>query len=300
MSSLLQQQTPTDVAALHWENDDFEQKYGCGFAGVRFTSVNKMLSAVAALLLTGLWFGIMYLLRRSFHHSVHEGLERYFLNHLTMTPFICLLFFWGIVILGIKQRKLAYQRKALDLNAVPQGANFVLDRRTAVKVLDRLYKLVDKTSHFILLNRIERALSNLRNIGNISDVSNILRTQAEYDDEQIASSYKLVAGFVWAIPVLGFIGTVLGLGEAIGGFALALEKTAGGADSTQDVTQKLTQVLPGLATAFEVTFVALTLTLIVQLYMTHIQHEEAQFLDECNDYCHDKVVTKLRLSDDVA
>lgn len=296
MSSLLQQPTTTDVAALHWEDDDIEQKYGCGFTGGRFTSTNKLLSALVALVLTGAWFGILILCRQWGGHDKLTGFERYFLNHWEISEFISLMFFWAIFILFIKQRKLAYQRKALDLNAVPQGANFVLDRGSAIKVLERLYKLVDKTKHFILLNRIERALSNLRNIGNISDVSNILRTQAEYDEEHIASSYKLVAGFVWAIPVLGFIGTVLGLAEAIGKFGGAL-RTTSGADTTQ-LTDKLANILPGLSTAFEVTFVALGATLIVQLYMTHLQHEEAEFLDECNDYCHEKVVTKLRLSDD--
>ena len=271
MSALLQQQPTADVAALHWEEEDFEQKYGLGFTGGRFTSANKLLSAIVAFVLTGIWFGILVAIRSVLKHNTGVGFERYLLNHWQMSISISLLFFWAMFILFIKQRKLAYQRKALDLNAVPQGANFVLDRRTAAKVLDRLYKLADKTSHFILLNRIERALSNLRNIGNISDVSNILRTQAEYDEEQVASSYKLVAGFVWAMPVLGFIGTVNGLAEAIGGFSTALTPGA-------DIQAKFLEIIPGLSKAFELTFIALAATLIVQLYMTHLQHEEAQFL----------------------
>lgn len=37
------------------------------------------------------------------------------------------------------------------------------------------------------------------------------------------TSYALVQGFVWAIPVLGFIGTVVGLSQAIGGFTAVLQ-----------------------------------------------------------------------------
>ena len=280
---------PGDVAGLNWKNDDIEQKLG--FTGGQFTSVNKLLSFLTALVLAIIWYGIV-LLAKAFHWT---WLSRYFWGHHPMPELICLLFFWGMIILFVKQRKLRYQRRALDLAAVPRATDFVLDRRTAAEVLKRVNKLVDSTSHFILLNRIERALSNLRNIGNVSEVSQILRNQAEYDEEQVGSSYKLVAGFVWAIPVLGFIGTVLGLSTAMGGFSHTLESQT--ADLSKQ-TDALRETAGGLSTAFDVTFIALAATLVVQLYMTHLQHEEASFLDECNNYCHANVVSKLRLSDD--
>jgi biopolymer transport protein ExbB/TolQ len=231
-----------------------------------------------------------------FHSSYLDYLPQLFMGtHILMPALICLLFFWAITILFVKSRKLSYQRKALDLAAVPRATDFVLDRRTAAEVLKRVIKLVDSTSHFMLLNRIERALSNLRNIGNISEVSHILRTQAEYDEEQVGSSYKLVAGFVWAMPVLGFIGTVLGLSKAMMGFSGTLKAQG---TTLEAQTAELMKTASGLSTAFDVTFVALLATLIVQLVMSHLQHQEARFLDECNNYCHANVVSKLRLSED--
>jgi biopolymer transport protein ExbB/TolQ len=210
------------------------------------------------------------------------------------TPYpTAFLFFWALVILFFKSRKLAYQRRALAKAAVPQEPEFVLDRKTAVEVLKRIHTLVDDTRNFILLNRIERALSNLRNIGNISEVSHILRAQAEYDEEQVASSYRMVTGFVWAVPVLGFIGTVLGLSAAIGSFAQALQASG----DIHAIKESLQNITGGLATAFETTLIALVGALIIQLYMTHLQHEEGKFLDQCNDYCHAHVVSKLRLID---
>jgi len=157
--------------------------------------------------------------------------------------------------------------------------------------LERIHTLVDSTSHFLLLNRIERALSNLKNIGQISDVSNILQTQAGYDEEQVSSSYSLVNGFVWAIPVLGFIGTVLGLSVAIGSFAATL-KAGGDMDA---IRISLESVTKGLATAFETTLLALVCALLLQLLVTFLQGKESEFLDDCNDYCHANVVSRLRL-----
>jgi biopolymer transport protein ExbB/TolQ len=203
-------------------------------------------------------------------------------------------FFWSVAILYLKGRKLVFQRRSLALNAVPQQPDFILHTGTAGDVLARVHRLVDDTRHFVLLNRVDRALSNLRNIGQISDVSQILSAQADFDEAQIASSYNLVTGFVWAIPVLGFIGTVLGLGDAIGSFGLTLQ--AGG--DLSKIKDSLQLVTGGLATAFDTTLIALVGALIIQLYLTHLQHREAEFLDECNDYCHAHLVTKLRVSKD--
>jgi biopolymer transport protein ExbB/TolQ len=274
---------------LNWVQDDWEQKLG--FRGQRFTSVNKLLAFLVALLLSvGFYLLVIYALKpfAPAKYFVDMFLERGICPYPTV-----LFFFWAEAILFFKVRKLKYQRRALNLAAVPQEPDFVLDRKTAAEVLKRIHTLVDDTRNFILLNRIERALSNLRNIGNIADVSNILKTQGEYDEEQIASSYKLVIGFVWAIPVIGFIGTVLGLSQAIGAFGSVLQASG----DLSAIKESLQQVTAGLSTAFETTLIALVGALAIQLHMTHVQSEEAKFLDECNDYCHAHVVSKLRLVD---
>jgi biopolymer transport protein ExbB/TolQ len=159
--------------------------------------------------------------------------------------------------------------------------------------LARIHSLVDQPRHFVLLNRIDRALSNFRNIGQVSDVSSILRAQAENDEDQVASSYTVLNGLVWGIPVLGFIGTVLGLSLAIGRFTLTLQA----AGDLALIRASLQGVTSGLATAFETTLIALTFTLILQMGITFQQKREMAFLDECNDYCHSHIVSKLRLID---
>ena len=111
-----------------------------------------------------------------------------------------LCFFWGLVISLLKIPKLRLQRRALHLAAVPQSKEFMLNETTAKTVLERVRSLVDDTKYFILLNRIDRALSNLRNIGGVSDVSTILKAQSENDENQVASSYAMIHAMIWSIP----------------------------------------------------------------------------------------------------
>lgn len=203
------------------------------------------------------------------------------------------MFFWGVVISLIKIPKLRLQRKALNLAAVPQNRDFVLNETTAKTVLERMRSLVDDTRYFILLNRIDRALSNLHNIGGVSDVSTILKAQSDNDENQVASSYAMIHAMIWCIPVLGFVGTVLGLSIAINKFTSALNATA---DMAQ-MRDHLKQVTAGLSTAFETTLVGLGFALLLHLLSDLVQQKETDFLDECNDYCHAHIVAKLRLTE---
>ena len=283
--------TSNPTLALSWSEEEIENRFGF-FRSGRFTSVNKTLSFVIALVLTAGFFALITFLLNSVPAArpytivfVRPG------NIYTIGPAM-LFFFWAITTLFIKSRKINFQKRALALAAVPQQPDFILNETTARTVLERLHSLVDHPRHFILLNRIERALSNLHNIGGLADVSTILTTQAENDENQVASSYTLVNGLVWAIPVLGFIGTVQGLSQAIGRFGQTLQNTA----EVAQMKQSLQGVTGGLATAFETTLVALVAALIIQLYINYLQQKETDFLDGCNDYCHSHVIAKLRLS----
>ncbi|MBI4325965.1 MAG: MotA/TolQ/ExbB proton channel family protein [Chloroflexi bacterium] len=279
-----------ETVFLSWIEEDIENRFGF-FKGGRYTSVNKVLSLLLALLLTaGFFLLLVYVLNPSpwFHPFaivfIRPG------NVWTIGPAM-LFFFWAVVILCLKSRKIRFQAKALDLAAVPQQPDFILNEATARTVLERIYSLVDHPRHFILLNRIERALSNLQNIGGLSDVSTILKSQAENDENQIASSYTLINGMVWAIPVLGFIGTVQGLSVAIGTFTKTLQSSG----DLSAIKANLQGVTSGLATAFETTLVALVAALIIQLFVNFLQQKESDFMDECNDYCHSYVISRLRL-----
>jgi biopolymer transport protein ExbB/TolQ len=163
-------------------------------------------------------------------------------------------------------------------------------------VLDRLHEVAEEPKHFLLFNRIQFALSNLRNMGRIGDVDEVLRSRAQNDESAVESSYTVVKGLIWAIPVLGFIGTVIGLSKAIGGFGSVLNE-AGAMDQLRPALQSVTA---GLATAFETTLQALIAALIIQMLMTFVKRGEERMLDDFITYCDRQIVGRLRLRDHTA
>jgi biopolymer transport protein ExbB/TolQ len=273
---------------LDWTNKDIEQRIGIN--GGRFTRANTFFSFLLSILLSLVFYGILvYLLEPN--ELIVNYCEKF--TSRGFTPYtIVFLFFWGASTLFVKWRKLLFQEQALDLAVVPQEPDFSLNTESANAVLERTSKLVDSARNFILLNRIEVALCNLNNIGQLSDVSSILSNQSRIDEQQVATSYNLVRGFIWATPVLGFIGTVLGLGDAIGGFG----QTIAGTQEVDAIKESLGRVTAGLSTAFDTTLVGLLATILLHFMTNFLKFRESLFLDQCNDYCQVHVLAKLKLS----
>lgn len=277
--------------ALDWHLGDIEQRLG--FSGGKYTDVNLFLATFLAGVLTAAFYIALCHVPKAvrdltyFQMLLNRGWTPYAMTFLALLAFVILFFKW---------RKLAFQRRALDLEVMPAEQSFALTSETALDVLSKLNSLVDEPRRFVLFNRIERALLNLRNVGNVSDVSEMLRAQAENDESCFDSSYGVLSGIVWVIPILGFIGTVIGLSGAIGGFGAVL-----GADATiASLREGLTPVTSNLGVAFDTTFVALVFAMVIQLLLTLLRKKEDQFLDECRDYAHVNVISKLRIRTDAA
>jgi biopolymer transport protein ExbB/TolQ len=275
---------------LSWHRSDPERRLKLQ-AG-RFTDVNVVLSlalgCVAAILVYVLIYGVELVAGQG---GLLHGLTVKFTQRGWIPYFIVWLFCWGMAILALKRLKLGVQRRALTLAVIPQEHGFMLTPETAAAALERMERIVDNPRHFLLLNRIEIAVSNLRNLGAVSEVSTILTSQAKLDEDQVAGSYNFVNAFIWAIPILGFIGTVLGLGDAMHGFASTVDR---GRD-LDGIRGSLTEVVTGLATAFDNTFIGLVAAVLLQAGVTFSRRHETRFLDDCNEYCQQHIVAKLRL-----
>ncbi|MCH7224556.1 MotA/TolQ/ExbB proton channel family protein [Haloferula sp. A504] len=276
-----------DRIILDWHRNDPEQRLG--FNGGRYTNPHKGLCFGIALLLTLLFFAVLIFTAPRL--SWLEGFADIFVNRGPTQYFAVLFFFWVLAMLAMKKRKLGFQMKAFELPVFPADAHFVLTPDTAQDVTRRMHDMVDSPAHFAVLSRVERALSNLENIGHTADVTAILKDQSENDESQVAASYVLVNGLMWAVPVLGFIGTVLGLSTAIGEFGNTLKQEG----DFSGIKESLTGVTGGLATAFDTTLVALVLALVLQLVISFVQSRESAWLDACNEYCSRQLASRLRL-----
>jgi hypothetical protein len=120
--------------------------------------------------------------------------------------------------------------------------------------LERLSRRVQSTA---LVRRVAAVLDFLCRRRTTAELDDHLRALADADLATLEGSYGLVRFITWAIPILGFLGTVLGITEAIAGV-------------NPDVLEhNLNAVTDGLATAFNCTALALALTMIT-MFLTFV------------------------------
>ncbi len=96
----------------------------------------------------------------------------------------------------------------------------------------------------------------------------VLPAAAALDAQAVEGSFTMAKALVWALPVLGFIGTAWGMAHAIGGFAEALKETRDIAALADRLGQL---VIPGLAAAFSTTILALASAMVGHLCLTALE-----------------------------
>ena len=135
-------------------------------------------------------------------------------------------------------------------------------------------------------NLVPRTLLNaLQRFGsakNIRDVAQSIKETCETEGERLDSELAIIRYIVWAIPSIGFIGTVRGISQALGQAHKAVEGDIIG-------------VTVSLGVAFNSTFIALLISLFVMFLMHQLQLMQERFVIDCQDYCEKNVIRKLEV-----
>ncbi|MFN7889462.1 MAG: MotA/TolQ/ExbB proton channel family protein [Pirellula sp.] len=270
------------VPPLRYYEMDLEQRLGVPTIGG--LASNAWLSGLAAFVFTVLVYLIAFFAPPNYFTRML--LDRGPTQHAAV-----FLGFWCVVILVVKHSKLKLQKKALEFSPVPSEHHFVLSSQTADQVVNTIHANAADPERFMVYSRILTALSNLKNLGRVSDVDEILSSLGVRDESAHETSFGLINGFLWAIPVLGFIGTVLGLSQSIANFSSLLESQS----EISGIVNSLKDVTSGLSTAFETTLLALVIALVIQLWMTVQKTAEERFLDHCNEYCMREIVSRIKI-----
>ncbi len=140
-----------------------------------------------------------------------------------------------------------------------------------------------------LLNKLQKAsLENDINADNLL-VSRLNLFLNHHDDdvdetfgikerEYMRGSFSLSRFMVWAVPIMGFIGTVWGISNGISHFSDAMTATNSVTDVSAMLKENLPMVTSSLATAFDTTLLALLLSIPLMMLMLSLEKSEEAYL----------------------
>jgi flagellar motor component MotA len=252
-------------------------------------------SAITALAIgavaTLAWYGILYPFGVGEYGKppanamdyVHDLFyERTWVNY-TETFF----FWWAVGILYLKLQKLRHQKAAMYLDVLPTDISQDINADNVGHFIDHLYGLPGRLRDSMMVNRIRKGLELFEIRQNNGDVTNMLSAQSNIDSARIGGSYALTKVFLWAIPILGFIGTVLGLSSAIGAMDLT------NVSDMDKIMSSIGNVTSGLGTAFDTTLLGLVLALFLNFPMNVLAKAEDDNLNNIDAFCNEVLLPRL-------
>jgi flagellar motor component MotA len=204
------------------------------------------------------------------------------------------LFVWGCVILALKWKKSQRQRQAMLLDVLPSRLSAEINSSTVGPVLDHIYKLPVRLRDSLMVNRIRKGLELFEKRNNNSEVSSLLSAQSDIDANRTSGSYALLKVFLWAIPILGFIGTVQGLSIAVGNLEM------GNTADPEAIKGAIGKLTGGLGIAFDTTLLGLVLSMIMSFPMAAMQKREEETLTLIDAFCTEKLLPRLNDSSSAA
>jgi len=192
-----------------------------------------------------------------------------------------ILGFWALGLAVLKALAINRHRRQLDagLLKVPAGYRILPgDIREHSHKLDQL-PVADR--NLIPARTIRRALKRFGETSNVQDAATTVHDYCESEASRLDAELSLIRFCVWAIPAVGFVGTVRGIGEALAGAQTALRGDTG-------------PVTTGLGIAFNSTFVALIISIILMFVVHELQLRQERLVLDTELHVDDTVISNLQ------
>lgn len=210
-----------------------------------------------------------------------ERLGRLFLGPEQIVCYFC--FTWACFILLHRYLEIRRQRRAFDLELLPTDVGFVILPDDARMRLREVEQKAARGGPYLLANMIRLSLLKYAASRTGRDVSDTVRTQADVDLGRFVSTMATVHYLAWAIPAIGFLGTVRGLATS-----LTL-----GSQTQKAIAQFIKEATQHLNVAFDCTLIALALSLVLMFLLHSVQRDEEALVIDCQQYCLENMVTRL-------
>ncbi|MCA9192874.1 MAG: MotA/TolQ/ExbB proton channel family protein, partial [Planctomycetales bacterium] len=233
-------------------------------------------SVVFGSILATVFYGLIYAGPLDF-----ELLRRYCMSHPVAIASV-FLFFVGMVALGIKwfrvvvQVSLTHTVSALVTRLVTEGED-VLPKQRPQWLLANLQAQTANLKHSWLCARIISVVQLQIQRGRQHELERDLQAASSSDADRQHESYGLLRIITWAMPMLGFLGTVLGISQTLGQLDTQLLAT--------QQQEAMNQLTAGLYVAFDTTAIALVLTVFSMFVQFAVGRIEMSLLTRMDMAC---------------
>lgn len=195
-----------------------------------------------------------------------------------------ILFLWALAIIGLKTQRTLRERAILDRTLVPLIDGMSILPEDARNFARPVQGLPDKERAMLLPRTLLTALHRFQTTGSIQDVVTTIKDSCDNEAERMETELTIVRYIAWAIPSIGFLGTVRGIGTSLG-------------QAYKAVSGDIVGVTEALGVAFNSTFVALLVSIMLMFLLHQLQLLQDRLVQDCQNYCDENIVRHLQVPD---
>lgn len=192
-----------------------------------------------------------------------------------------ILMLWALSIMGYKARLTRQEKRmfAMQINELSEGSRILPeDANQLLRPLDSL----DVAEKDLLIPRTMRtALTRFSVTGSVQTATDAVTESCNIEGDRLDSELSMVRYITWAIPSIGFIGTVRGIGAALGQAHEAVQGNIAGVTSS-------------LGVAFNSTLVALLISMVVMFFMHQLQQVQERLVLDARAYSETNLLRHLK------
>ncbi len=193
-----------------------------------------------------------------------------------------ILMFWAYAIMIYKAVVTYKQRLLLEKDLILLSEDMRILPQDSRELSRRIQALPAAVQAYLLPRTLTAALQRFSATGNIQDVSTSVREISESESGRLESELSIIRYIAWAIPSIGFIGTVRGIGDALGQAHKAVEGD-------------ITGVTQSLGVAFNSTFIALVISIVLMFFIYQLQQMQERLVLDTEYYCDEHLIRHLQV-----
>ena len=188
---------------------------------------------------------------------------------------------WALAIMGFKTVNVINERRLLEVDLVPVADGMRILPEDTREFARQVQALPEERQRMLLPRTLLNALQRFSSTRNVQDVSSSTHTICESEAERLESELSMIRYISWAIPSIGFIGTVRGIGEAL-------------AQADKAVQGDIAGVTQSLGVAFNSTFIALLISIFLMFLVHQLQLLQERLVFDSESYTNDKLIRHMQ------
>jgi len=191
-----------------------------------------------------------------------------------------ILMLWALAIMVFKSVTGIRHRALLQMDLIPLADGVRILPEDTRELSRQIQALPPYQRNALLPRALLAGLQRFSSTRNVQDVADATHAYCSAEGERLESELSMIRYIAWAIPSIGFIGTVRGIGDALGQAHRAIEGDIFG-------------VTRSLGVAFNSTLIALLISIVLMFMLHQLQLMQERYVLETEAYCEEKLTRHL-------